>query len=198
MSEEHFLLIKRGLYYRPSNQGYTGIKENAGRYREVDALGLDGVAAIHEDDAPEYSSACFADLAQAHMAKKLQASADRIEKLEAACEDANEDIGRCLERIEQLEAECSMLAAGACIYPNGNGLLGDDHGNSFCGIERERSALDLRETDLMARVNQLEAALNWYADQMCEGLCQSKDPKACASIGADNCSGCPAVVALAS
>lgn len=122
MSEEHFLLIKRGLYYRPNNQGYTGIKENAGRYREVDALGLDGVVAIHEDDAPEYSSACFADLAQAHMAKKLHASADRIEKL--------------------------------------------------------------------------EACLNWYADQMCEGLCQGKDPKACANIGADNCAGCPAVVAL--
>ena len=40
-------------------------------------------------------------------------------------------------------------------------------------------------------------ALEWYADQMCEGLCQGKDPKACAAIGADNCAGCPAVVALA-
>lgn len=82
--EMHFLLVKRGLYYRPNNQGYTGIKDHAGRYREVDALGLDGVAAIHEDDAPEYSSMCFADLAQKHLAEKLQASADRIEKLERA------------------------------------------------------------------------------------------------------------------
>ena len=43
----------------------------------------------------------------------------------------------------------------------------------------------------------LVEALEWYADQMCEGLCQGKDPKACAAIGADNCAGCPAVVALA-
>lgn len=43
----------------------------------------------------------------------------------------------------------------------------------------------------------LVEALEWYADQMCEGICQGKDPKACAAIGADNCAGCPAVVALA-
>ncbi len=49
-----------------------------------------------------------------------------------------------------------------------------------------------------ARIETLERALAWYADQMCEGLCQDKDPKACANIGADNCAGCPAVVALAS
>jgi len=48
------------------------------------------------------------------------------------------------------------------------------------------------------RIEALEAALAWYADQMCEGLCQGKDPKVCANIGADNCAGCPAVVALAS
>jgi len=48
------------------------------------------------------------------------------------------------------------------------------------------------------RIEKLEACMNWYADQMCEGLCQGKDPKVCANIGADNCAGCPAVVALAS
>ena len=48
------------------------------------------------------------------------------------------------------------------------------------------------------RIEKLEAALRWYADQMCEGWCQGKDPKACANIGADNCAGCPAVAVLAS
>lgn len=47
-----------------------------------------------------------------------------------------------------------------------------------------------------AREAALVEALRWYADQMCEGLCQGKDPRACANIGADNCAGCPAVVAL--
>lgn len=44
--------------------------------------------------------------------------------------------------------------------------------------------------------DRLREALKWYADQMCEGFCQGKDPKACAHIGAGNCAGCPAVVAL--
>lgn len=45
-------------------------------------------------------------------------------------------------------------------------------------------------------VERLREALTWYADQMCEGLCLGKDPRSCANIGADNCAGCPAVIAL--
>jgi hypothetical protein len=55
--------------------------------------------------------------------------------------------------LERLETENSQLAAGACIYPNGEGLFGDEHGNSFCSVERERVRLDQRETDLMAEIN---------------------------------------------
>lgn len=46
------------------------------------------------------------------------------------------------------------------------------------------------------RIEVLEAALAWYSDQMCEGLCEGKDPKICAAIGEENCTGCPAVVTL--
>lgn len=60
---------------------------------------------------------------------------------------------------ERLTAENSMLAAGTCINPNGNGLLGDDHGNSYCGVERDRVALDEQVTDLMARLNEATAKL---------------------------------------
>lgn len=49
---------------------------------------------------------------------------------------------------------------------------------------------------LIAERDAMRAALEWYADQMCEGLCLGKDPKSCAVIGSDNCAGCPAVVAL--
>ena len=58
------------------------------------------------------------------------------------------------------------------------------YGNIF---ERAADAL----TTLSARVETLEAALEWYADQMCEGWCD-KDPKACAAIGGENCAGCHA------
>lgn len=57
-----FLLCKRGLYYRPDNCGYTGIKAYAGRYLESEAMPDAGVTAIHEDDAPMFSKACFDDL----------------------------------------------------------------------------------------------------------------------------------------
>lgn len=50
----------------------------------------------------------------------------------------------------------------------------------------------LRESNLA-----LTTQLTFYADLFCEGWCQGKDPKACAAIGEDNCSGCPAVVTLA-
>ena len=88
MDDPRYLLVKRGLYYRPDNCGYTGIKEHAGRYREVDALGLDGVMAIHEDEAPDYSSACFEDLKEAHLKSRIAA-------LEAALKLAANRLHRC-------------------------------------------------------------------------------------------------------
>lgn len=70
-----FLLVKRDLYYRPDAQGYTGIKDNAGRYTKSEAEDhadeASGVTAILATEAPEFSPACFDDLARAHLAKKL-------------------------------------------------------------------------------------------------------------------------------
>jgi hypothetical protein len=57
-----YLLTKRGLYYGPNNQGYTGLRERAGRYFQSDADGLSGVGAIHEDEAPEFAPACWQDV----------------------------------------------------------------------------------------------------------------------------------------
>lgn len=57
-----------------------------------------------------------------------------------------------------------------------------------------RQAADTIEAQA-TRIEALEAALRWYADQMCEGWCD-KDPIACEAIGADNCAGCPSRVAL--
>lgn len=82
-----YLLMKRGLYYAPDRHGYTGVKARAGRYREVDALGLDGVTAIHEDDAAEFSPACWPDIKEA----VLRAEITRLtEALRAAEERADE------------------------------------------------------------------------------------------------------------
>ena len=57
-----YLLVKRGLYYRPDNDGYTGLKDRAGRYLETDASPEHGVTAIHEDEAPEFSANRWGDV----------------------------------------------------------------------------------------------------------------------------------------
>lgn len=95
--EPRFLLTKRGLYYRPGNQGYTGIKEQAGRYLETDARPESGVLAIHEDNAPDYSPACFDDVAREHLAGKLAKATSSTAELLEALRKAETAIARITE-----------------------------------------------------------------------------------------------------
>lgn len=65
--------IKRGLFYKPDNCGYTGIRDHAGRYSEDEAKAearLEGVTAMPLSEAPEFSAACFDDLARAHLQRQ--------------------------------------------------------------------------------------------------------------------------------
>jgi hypothetical protein len=66
-TELRYLLMKRGLYYRPDECGYTGVKAEAGRYREADASPEHGVSAIHEDEAPVFAPACWDATKIAHL-----------------------------------------------------------------------------------------------------------------------------------
>lgn len=61
-----YLLMKRGLYWRPNSQGYTGLKREAGRYTEEQAKAWADhdrteTKAIHENDAPRFAPECSAD-----------------------------------------------------------------------------------------------------------------------------------------
>ena len=73
-----FLLMKRDLYERPNHHGYTGIKEYAGRYYEHDAAPDHGVIAIHQDEAPEYTKACFDDVREKHIKDKMDQLSDAL------------------------------------------------------------------------------------------------------------------------
>lgn len=82
MSE--YLLLKRGLYYAPNNQGYTGIKDRAGRYFQSDACEESGVKAVHVDDAPLFSPACFDDVKVDYLLSRIaDERAVKLELLEA-------------------------------------------------------------------------------------------------------------------
>jgi len=71
---DRYLLMKRGLYYRPDAMGYTGIRDNAGRYPKAEAETHvhpeSGVTMIPEGRADEFSPACCDDLARDHLKKQ--------------------------------------------------------------------------------------------------------------------------------
>jgi hypothetical protein len=75
--EELYLIVKRDLYYRPEAQGYTGIKDHAGRWPLAEAKRHEspdaGVTIIAESEAPEYTGSCFDDLKAAHLKGKFDA-----------------------------------------------------------------------------------------------------------------------------
>lgn len=67
-----FLIEKKGWYYRPCSQGYTGLKSEAGRYSFEEAAVIvgpngpdgpqDGLGIWAEADAPDYSERCAWDI----------------------------------------------------------------------------------------------------------------------------------------
>ncbi|MBU3262098.1 hypothetical protein KPG71_18915 [Roseovarius sp. PS-C2] len=84
---DQYLIVKRNLYYRPNAHGYTGIKEEAGRYTlaevavhfpNMDSPNQDGMTYIHEDDAPDYSPACCHDIRSRHQEKKARETKEAL------------------------------------------------------------------------------------------------------------------------
>lgn len=76
--------MKRGLFYRPDDCGYTGIRDYAGRYSEAEAkaeMACEGVTAMPLADAPEFSSACFDDLARNHLQAQRDALREQVKSL---------------------------------------------------------------------------------------------------------------------
>ena len=72
--EDAWLLVKRDLYYMPEGRGYTGIRDNAGRYTHQEARAHhnpeSGERIIRLADAPEFSKACWDDVARDHLRQK--------------------------------------------------------------------------------------------------------------------------------
>ena len=81
-----YLLIKRGLYYRPNNQGYTGKRSEAGRYPETDADDMSGITAVHEDNAAEYAPACWQETINQDLRARLNAAERERDALREALE----------------------------------------------------------------------------------------------------------------
>lgn len=69
---EAWLIVKRDLYFRPDCCGYTGIRDEAGRYTHDFAKGYEGegVSIVRLADAPEFREAAFHDLVIKHIIRQ--------------------------------------------------------------------------------------------------------------------------------
>lgn len=132
---EPYLIMKRGLYYKPNGEGYTGIRDHAGRYskdeassHEVSSWGCTPVIAVKISEAPEFAPACFHDLALKHVI--AQRDAMRAVLMSIA-EGAIQNEGRRRASADYGDNECveiPMLIGDmrkAVILTNGGCLNGD-------------------------------------------------------------------------
>lgn len=112
-TEQKFLILKRDLYYKPDGKGYTGIKEHAGRYSldevavhfpNMESRNQDGMSFISEEDAPEFSKACWEEVKIAHLKGK-------ISDLEAECERLRDGVSHLAKLEEALEPSGSTKYA---------------------------------------------------------------------------------------
>lgn len=122
--EDAWLVCKRDLYYRPEGQGYTGIRDHAGRYSYEEAKtheynpggDCNPVTIIKLTDAPEFSKACFPDLAMKHLQGKLAEARAEIERLKKLCGDLADNWASCeAERNPEDYAQwgpCSLMLQG--------------------------------------------------------------------------------------
>lgn len=79
--DDKWLIIKRDLYYRPEARGYTGIRDEAGRYSYDEAVSRihPGVTIVREKHAPEFTRACFEDYKSNHLIAQRDALRNQLE-----------------------------------------------------------------------------------------------------------------------
>ena len=117
-----YVLLKRDLYECPGHQGYTGIRDKAGRWaeEEVRAAGYSignvynhsyrELYAIPLDVAPEFTNECFHDLSLAHLRGKVErlqealtpsgaTKAAYIGEFSFGIEDRDEDGDECTRNV---------------------------------------------------------------------------------------------------
>lgn len=85
-TEGSYVLIKRGLYWRPDDLGYTGLLSEAGHYTKFEAeqRANDDVTMVPLTEAPEFAPSCFDDIKVREMSRDRDRLRARAEKAEAA------------------------------------------------------------------------------------------------------------------
>lgn len=85
MGEHDWLIVKRDLYFRPNCQGYTGIRDEAGRYsREIAQQHADHgeCTMVRASEAPEFLPAAYNDLVIKHLSNQKASLIEALTEIE--------------------------------------------------------------------------------------------------------------------
>ncbi len=120
MAEPMYLLMKRGLYWRPNGAGYTGLKREAGRYTAEDSSWVDNervarhepkTTRVLESKAERFAPACASDVRERELAACLDAAVALVRECikaerarRAKLKTGSVAAGYCDGRLERLEA----------------------------------------------------------------------------------------------
>lgn len=106
-----YVLVKRGLYYRPDSLGYTGVLDDAGRYTAEDAKfhndHCSDVKGILVSEAPRFSSACWPEIITRTLEADLAKARADLERVTAERDEAVEMLAMTAtaHSISETEAE---------------------------------------------------------------------------------------------
>lgn len=100
-----YVLLKRDLFDCPKHMGYTGIRDKAGVYLEWEVKAYEipiretycprdhDLYGLPLSEAPEFTRACFADLARDHLRGKIEEARQENAELRSAFDVLNKNVG---------------------------------------------------------------------------------------------------------
>lgn len=117
---EGWVLIKRGLYWRPDAQGYTGLKSEAGAYSDEYASAYaehgEGTTKMKWADAPLLSPSCSDESARKYyvatitdLSQKLERTAHTLMVVQCAIDEDTTALNDCLWIPERFGPNESVL-----------------------------------------------------------------------------------------